>query len=114
MPRPAKAYPVTLVGEQHYAEAVGEARIGDRVALLREAGNPHDAQAIAVVDVEARTLGYIPRGGWLRRALIDEGKGAAAEILNRWDGEAGFVQLSIAVMLTGDGPIDGRAFQPST
>ncbi|MBI1394351.1 MAG: HIRAN protein [Betaproteobacteria bacterium] len=45
----------------HDAKAVWEAlRIGDRLQLVRESGNLHDPNAVAV-RWRGRTLGYLPR-----------------------------------------------------
>lgn len=51
-----------LAGFRHYgaAEVWHELRVGDRLQLLREADNPHDANAIAVA-WRGRKLGYVPR-----------------------------------------------------
>ena len=65
-PRAAEAVFVvqraTLAGLRHY-EAPGvwrEMRVGDRLRLVREAGNPHDASAIRV-EWRGRKLGYMAR-----------------------------------------------------
>jgi HIRAN domain-containing protein len=65
-PRAAEAVFVvqraTLAGLRHY-EAPGvwrEMRVGDRLRLVRETGNPHDASAIRV-EWRGRKLGYMAR-----------------------------------------------------
>lgn len=108
MPKPVKAYPIRLVGTRSYGVAVGRAAVGDPAHIVREDGNPFDADALAVVDGDAQTLGYIPRDSWLRRALIEEAKGAVAVIAAV---EAGGITLSVT--LFDDGPIASRGFVPA-
>jgi len=51
-----------LAGFRYYAAAQvwEDLRVGDRLELLREPDNPHDANAIAVA-WRGRKLGYVPR-----------------------------------------------------
>jgi len=51
-----------LAGFRHHAgHRVWEAlRVGDRLELVREPGNPHDARAVRIV-WQGETLGYVPR-----------------------------------------------------
>jgi hypothetical protein len=51
-----------LAGFRFYAAASAwpELRVGDRLDLAREPGNPHDAGAIRV-SWRGQTLGYVPR-----------------------------------------------------
>lgn len=51
-----------LAGFRHYAaaEVWAELQVGDHLELLRESGNPHDANAVAVA-WRGRKLGYVPR-----------------------------------------------------
>lgn len=108
MPKPVKAYPIRLAGTRSYVLAVSAAAIGDPAHILRETGNPFDAEALVVVDGDARTLGYVPRGNWLRRALIEEEKGASAIVEAAEDGG-----ITLSVTLTDDGPIGERDFVPA-
>lgn len=108
MPKPEKAYPVRLAGTRSYAAAVGWAVEGDPVHILRERGNPYDPDALAVVDGDGRTLGYVPRDNWVRRALVDEGRGARARVT-----ESDLGGLKIAVTLNDDGAIGERDFVPA-
>lgn len=115
MPKPEKTYPVRLVGTRSYQAAIARAAVGDPVAILHETGNPHDADALVVVDGAGDALGYIPRSSWLRRALVEEGRGcraivrtlATAEATDEW--EAG-IWATINVTLTDDGAISARAY----
>lgn len=106
MPKPQKAYPVSLVGTQRYPEATSWAAVGDPVTLLREPDNPHDGEAIVAVDGEGRTLGYVPRTSWLRRALIEEEKGARVVVA-----EADFGGLVVSVTLVEGAPIGWRDYE---
>lgn len=51
-----------LAGFRYHAaaEVWRELRVGDRLELAREPGNPHDANAVKVL-WRGHTLGYIPR-----------------------------------------------------
>jgi hypothetical protein len=51
-----------LAGFRYYAGAQlwPKLKVGDRLELRREPGNPHDANAVAVV-WRGRKLGYVPR-----------------------------------------------------
>ena len=56
-------------------------RIGDRLDLVREPGNPHDHLAIAVVDPKGERLGYIPRRvNGIPARLMDSGSGMHCEV----------------------------------
>lgn len=114
MPKPEKAYPVRLVGTRSYVDAIARARSGDRVAILRERGNPYDAEALVAVNADGETLGYIPRDNWLRRALVDEGRGCRAVVdelvVNLPRVGEGSVQMTLFVTLVDNGPIGERDF----
>jgi hypothetical protein len=51
-----------LAGFRYHAagEVWNELRVGDALELVREAGNPHDANAVALA-WRGRKLGYVPR-----------------------------------------------------
>jgi hypothetical protein len=51
-----------LAGFRHYEGAAvwDEMRVGDALALVREPGNPHDANAVRL-EWNGRTIGYVPR-----------------------------------------------------
>ena len=55
-------YTTPLAGSQYYAlDALWpQLQVGDRLELMREAGNRHDGQAIRV-DWRGQKLGYLPR-----------------------------------------------------
>ncbi len=101
MPKPAKPYPIRLVGTRNYLAAIAAIGEGDVVQVRRENGNPHDPDALVVLDNDGARLGYIQRDSWLKRALIDEEKGCHAKV-EAIEAGAG---VTIAVLLTGNGPI---------
>ena len=51
-----------LAGFQYYdgKSLWNEIKVGDPLTLVREPGNPHDANAVRI-DWNGRTLGYVPR-----------------------------------------------------
>lgn len=102
MPKPVKSYPIRLVGTRSYLAAIATIGEGDVVQVRRENGNPYDPDALVVLDNDGARLGYIPRDSWLKRALIDEEKGCRATV-EAIEAGAG---VTIAVLLTGEGPID--------
>jgi hypothetical protein len=71
-----------LAGFRYYdaASLWNEMRVGDRLELEREAGNPHDANAVAV-SWRGRKLGYVPRRENAALAWgLDRGEALAARI----------------------------------
>lgn len=74
-------YTIHLVGESNYQQAVGRLSIGEAVQLLPEPDNPHDPRAIRAVDVTGATLGYVERGSWIARAMLDEKTSVRARVL---------------------------------
>lgn len=60
-----------LAGFQFYAgrELWDEMKVGDRLVLVREPDNPHDARAVRV-EWRGRKLGYLPRTE--NRAVAEE------------------------------------------
>jgi len=73
-----------LAGFQHHAGAALFAlmNVGDRLTLLREPGNPYDAQAVRV-EWHGTQIGYAPRADNVDLArLMDRGTLVEARILN--------------------------------
>lgn len=71
-----------LAGFRHHEAAAvwSDMRVGDRLDLLREADNPHDANAVRV-QWHGRMLGYVPRSQ--NQALawaMDRGEAVTARI----------------------------------
>lgn len=71
-----------LAGSQYYAvaEVWRDMKVGDALALVREADNRHDANAIRV-EWRSRKLGYVPRAA--NRAVagaLDRGEKLVARI----------------------------------
>lgn len=103
-----KFYPVGIVGERSYQDAIARLNEGQQVMLWREPGNPYDDRAIAVAMSNGATIGYLPRDHWLRDALLDEGKPFTAWVL-RLAKEGVATGVVIEVVLSGK-PIGERAF----
>lgn len=75
-----KQYRVGIVGESHYQPAIAAAREGEDVTLRHDPDNAYDEDAIEVRSASDRLLGFLPRGGWLTAAILDEGKTVRATI----------------------------------
>lgn len=105
----AKTYPVGIVGEASYQDAIAILRKGEIVHLWHEPGNPYDARAIAVAVSDGDTIGYIPRGFWLRDALLEEDKPCIARVMRLAKGPK-FTGVTIEVALAGK-PLGQRDFK---
>jgi HIRAN domain len=71
-----------LAGSQYYAvgESWREMQVGDRLDLIREPDNRHDARAIRV-EWRGRMLGYVPRAeNRAVAAALDQGERLVARI----------------------------------
>jgi hypothetical protein len=104
-----KEYSLGLVGESNYQDAIRRCREGEPVALVREPGNPYDAEAIAALGARGETIGYVPRDCWLREPLA-EGKGCSATIRSIGTGGRGLRGVVLAVRLGGE-PLGERDFR---
>ena len=72
----------TVMGFRHYEgkQVWEELQVGQALTLVREADNPHDAQAIRV-DWQGHKLGYVPRADNIDLArLMDNGTAVEARI----------------------------------
>lgn len=74
-------YPVGLVGERFYRDAVARLQPGRVALIVPEPDNPHDSLAVAVTDALGNKIGHLARDCWLRAAIHDEGKRPTATIL---------------------------------
>lgn len=119
---PPRTYQVGIVGESNYQPAIRRCSPGQQVQIVREQGNPHDRQALAVVTSSGATIGYIPRDHWLQRAVHDEGKGCDATIRRISSGGAGSLGVVLDVALNSRGlgtrsfnrpPVAGSPLTPS-
>ena len=97
-----KLYQVGLVGESNYQPAIRRCSPRQAVMLLAEPDNPYDPYAIAVCSVAGETIGYIARDHWLKRALLEEGKGCSASIRSIGSGGKGLLGVVLDVRLEGD------------
>lgn len=105
-------YPANIVGESNYQNAIRRCRVGQEVKLVREHGNPHDDEAIAVVSSSGRTIGYLGRDSWVREAILQEGKGCAASISSIADGGSGHLGVVLLASLT-DAELPARYYGQS-
>ncbi|WP_267358612.1 MULTISPECIES: HIRAN domain-containing protein [unclassified Methylobacterium] len=81
---------------------------GDRLSLVREPANPHDANAIQVWWKNGRMLGHLPRYCASELApLLDDGVAARAYVMQPGDGEA----WSLRALIVGPA---GAGFHEST
>ena len=96
-----KTYPVELVGTSNYQDELSRRAIGDPVTIEHEPDNPYDDGALAAVGPDGETLGYVPRDGWLRDALLEQGKGCSAKIEDLQRAESGLIGAVLSVTLTG-------------
>ena len=111
----SKSYPVPLHGESNYQAAIPELAVGDLVFLEAEPENPFDNNAVAVTDSSRRTLGYIPRDSWLKRALIKEKKSCLARVHSLNGGRrrgSGNVGVVILVTIDEGHRIGTRQYSP--
>lgn len=99
-----------LVCVRHYQHAVSRRSVGERVYLVREIGNPYDAEAIVAVGLDRSSLGLIARDCGLLRPLLKEGQGCTARIEAITRGASGTLGVIIRVKLGGQ-PIGVRAFR---
>ncbi|HEX8419449.1 MAG TPA: HIRAN domain-containing protein [Sphingomonas sp.] len=112
-PPPApRTYKVGIVGENNYQPAIRGCTVGQRVRVLHETGNPHDDLALVVVATGGKTIGYIPRDHWLRRAIHEEGQGCAATIAAIERAGGGSLGVVIDVAMNGRA-IEERGYRQS-
>lgn len=97
-PRSNGPYYVNIVGESYWQDEIARCSVGEEVILAHDTNNSHDPRAIAVVGPRYERIGFLPRDGWLTRALIDEKHSYKATIsdLHQASGE----RLHIAVVLS--------------
>jgi hypothetical protein len=107
----AAFYHVGLAGESFYQPQIEWSSPGERVWVCHEPNNPHDDLALRVETGGGQTIGYIPRGNWLRRAVHEQGRGLAATIASIAGGEGEFLGVVITVALTDD-EVPIRSYYP--
>ncbi|MEA3390052.1 MAG: HIRAN domain-containing protein [Pseudomonadota bacterium] len=94
-----RTYSVGVVGEQNYQAAISLCKVGDRVALFHEIGNPHDEDAIVVLSRAGHTIGYIPRDCFVQQVVHDQGRACAAIIQKLTIGKRDFVEIVLEVSI---------------
>lgn len=82
------AYPLGLVGEQHYQHGVDHCQVDMEILICHEHGNPYDAKALRAETPDGHVIGYVPKDSWVRRAIFDEIRGTIARVIeiHRIDG----------------------------
>lgn len=106
-------YPVALVGTSFYQEQIDWCAEGERVWVCYEPDNPHDHLALRVETGGGRTIGYISRGSWVRRAVYEQGRGITATIEAIRTSNGGPMGVVINVALTDD-DLPVRSYFPGT
>jgi hypothetical protein len=91
-----KTYHTAIVGESKFQPAVRRTKIGDYVDVVIEEGNPHaeGGNALRVDNMDGDTIGYIREGHWLRRAILEEGRGVLAKVDSKGGKPVGLVLLA--------------------
>lgn len=102
-------YSAHLVGESNYQGAVKRLRDGDPIELVHEPDNAYDDRAIMAATSDGATVGYLQRGSWIGRVLIDEQKPVAArvhEIIGGGRGQMLGIILEILTATDAENPPD--------
>lgn len=97
-----KVYPLGIVGERNYQDAIKRCEQGEPVKICVEPDNPYDALALRVDSSRRETIGYIPKSSWLRDAVHEKGRGVTATIMDIKAGDGEFLGVVLAVTLTDD------------
>jgi hypothetical protein len=91
-PKP-KLYPVGIVGESNFQDAVKSTNLSDYVDIVIERENPHAENGVAlrVDNMDGDTIGYVPADSWLRRAILEDGSGCLARVSGKAGRPVGIV-----------------------
>ena len=95
-------YPVNIVGESYYQQAIHGCSAGERVFICHEQDNPYDVHALRVETGRGDVIGYIPKTNWLRDAIHEQGCGATATILSIMGEPGQDLGVVLTVLLTDD------------
>jgi hypothetical protein len=90
-----------LAGSQYYALGTfqGELKVGDRLELVREPDNRHDANAIRV-EWRGRMLGYVPRNqNRQMAAAMDGGERLSGRVSSLSDNKNPWRRVAFEVFL---------------
>ena len=90
-----------LAGSQYYAfaEFWPQMRVGDRLELIREPDNRHDANAIRV-EWRGHMLGYVPRAeNHVIAAALDAGERLSARLSSLSDNKNPWQRLAFEVFI---------------
>lgn len=97
-----KVYPLGIVGERNYQDAIRRCEPGEPVKICVEPDNPYDSLALRVDSSRRETIGYIPKASWLRDAVHEQGRGVSATIMDIKASDAEYLGVVLAVTLTDD------------
>lgn len=78
---PRRRFAQNIVGESFRQAQIARTMIGEVVRLIHDPANDYDARAIAVLNAREEQVGFLPRGGWLTRALLDDQALYSAKVL---------------------------------
>lgn len=106
----AKSYPIALAGCGMYQDAIAAIGVGEVARFFHEADNPYDDRAIAAV-CHGDTIGYVPRGSWLTRALLKEEKPVSARVTRVAPGREGVRFVTLTIELDVGDPVEQRAYE---
>lgn len=95
---------VRVAGVSFYQEALERCSAGQAVRFVHEPDNPHDETALRVVSILGETIGYLPRGSWLHRAIHQHGRGASAVISSIGLSRACVLGATLSAVLSDDEP----------
>jgi hypothetical protein len=90
-----------VAGFQYYAgKRLWEGlKVGDALALVRDAGNPHDANAIRI-EWRGEMLGHVPRAGNASVAkLMDKGVKVSGRIVHLQPGRSHWQRIMFEIVL---------------
>lgn len=92
-----KRYKVGLAGESNYRAAVSRMRPGMPVDLVPEPDNAYDPRAIRAAGPDGETIGYVPKGSWLTRAMLDEDWDVRARVASVEGGRPGAPDIGLVL-----------------
>ncbi|USI74539.1 HIRAN domain-containing protein [Sphingomonas morindae] len=93
---------VRVAGVSFHQESLAACSAGEAVRFIHEPDNPHDELALRVETASGETIGYVPRGSWLRRAIHQDGRGVCGIIASVGMGRACLLGALLSVTLSDD------------
>jgi hypothetical protein len=74
-------YSVNISGESFRQSEIARTSVGDSVRFIHDVTNVHDRRAIMVLTERGDHIGFLPKDGWLTRAILDEERAWEAKVL---------------------------------